>query len=780
MIEDADTEILEKYTETTNHLIETQKNLAAEQANNTVVRKRHAAAVRELHDALIQIDQQKQELTMLKRAWYCRFGTSIMNFIAIFFPHGTKRRRYVKFIKFSLFHPVLLVKNLKPSKLKALYRAITVIDTPCINNEISNEVFYEKLSLPIYSNPVVSIIIPVYNEFAYTYSCIESILGNTLAPYEIIVADDCSSDETKSIEKIIANVIHIRNENNLRFLHNCNNAAKYAKGKYIYFLNNDTQVKSDWLDSLVEIMERDSTIGLVGSKLLYPDGRLQEAGAILWNDGSAWNYRTHEDPERPEFNYVKDVDYISGAAIMVRKAVWDELGGFDTHFAPAYCEDSDLAFSIRKLGYRTVYQPKSVVVHFEGVSHGTDTSTGIKQYQVENMQKFYKKWKAVLDKDHFPNGESVFYARDRNRYKKTILFIDHYVPMFDQDAGSRNTFAYVKLCVELNYNVLFLGDNFYPHQPYTDILQQMGVEVLYGTWYHDNWQTWFIDNNEYIDYIFMNRAGVSVKYMDFVKENMKAKIIFHGHDLHFVRMRAQYEIEKDEQLLIDAEHSEKIECEMFSKADVILTLSNKEQEIIKEITGNNKPVIVFPIFFYDSFPNVTPFYSRKDLIYVGGFRHPPNEDAILWFTSAVMPLLPSDTRLILVGTNMPESIQALASEQIDIRGFVSDDELESLYKSCRIAINPVRFGAGVKGKTIEAMHNLMPVVATSFGIEGLSEIEEIIPPCDDAESFADEVLRFLKSDKECIEACKMYKAWLEKWFSKERAIEVVEKMTDNS
>ena len=208
--------------------------------------------------------------------------------------------------------------------------------------------------------------------------------------YEIIIANDCSTDLTIQLGDVVKGINIINNTDNLRFLLNCNNAAKYAKGEYILFLNNDTQVQQNWLQPLVDLMKKDTTIGMVGSKLIYADGYLQEAGGILWDDASAWNYGNRQNPNDSEFNFVHEVDYISGAAIMIRTKLWKEIGGFDERFVPAYCEDSDLAFEVRKHGYKVVYQPKSVVVHFEGISNGTDVTTGQKKYQVENQKKFYR------------------------------------------------------------------------------------------------------------------------------------------------------------------------------------------------------------------------------------------------------------------------------------------------------------------------------------------------------------------------------------------------------
>lgn len=227
-------------------------------------------------------------------------------------------------------------------------------------------------------------------------------MKNTLdVEYEIIIADDVSNDETIKIKDYVQNITVIRNEKNLGFLLNCNNAAKYARGEYLHFLNNDTQVEENWLSSLVQLIESDEKIGMVGSKLVYPDGRQQEAGGIIWNDASGWNFGRLDDPSKPEYNYVREVDYISGASILLSKKLWLEIGGFDERYVPAYYEDSDLAFEVRNHGYKVMFQPKSVVVHFEGISHGTDTNTGIKSYQIKNKEKFIEKWKDELKEDQF-------------------------------------------------------------------------------------------------------------------------------------------------------------------------------------------------------------------------------------------------------------------------------------------------------------------------------------------------------------------------------------------
>ncbi len=585
---------------------------------------------------------------------------------------------------------------------------------------------YEELLFPIYDEPQVSIIIPVYNQFVYTYNCLKSILMHSEGvTYEIIIADDCSNDHTMEMDKVVSGIKILHNDKNLKFLLNCNNAAKYASGKYILFLNNDTQVQPDWLSSLVDYMEEHDDVGMIGSRLVYPDGFLQEAGGILWKDGSAWNYGCMKNPDSPEFNYVKEADYVSGASIMIRSALWDEIGGFDEAFAPAYYEDTDLAFEVRKHGYRVCMQPKSVVVHFEGKSNGTDVSTGLKSYQVVNQKTFYNKWKETLEKEHFENGDDVYLAKDRGQTKKQILVVDHYVPNFDKDAGGRCTYMYLKVFVKMGMKVTFIGDNFARPEPYTSILNQLGVEVLYGNYYFLHWEEWLKDNLKYFDYIYLQRPHISIKYMDIVKEYARGKIFYFAHDLGHIRLYRDYLLNGNPEVLAESKECKKMEMELFDKADVCHVVGSYEQEVMQKVFPG-KPIRNIPLYIYERVPESIQkdFSKRKDIIFVGGFNHKPNVDGVLWFANNVYPKIVEkhpDIIWHIVGSKVPSEIKALGNRNIVIEGFVSDEKLEQLYRECRLAVVPLRFGAGVKGKVVEAAYYQIPMITTSIGGEGLDD-----------------------------------------------------------
>lgn len=686
------------------------------------------------------------------------------------FPLNSKRRFVAKLIKKALFNPSVYYNALSLDNIKKLNYYLKTEDISVVENRLDSydekfkdctpmqlelldlpksESDYQILDFPKFDNPTVSIIIPVYNQFEYTYTCLKSILDNSKEiTYEIIIADDVSTDKTKEISNLVKNITVIRNEKNLRFLLNCNNAAKYAKGKYIHFLNNDTQVQEGWLSSLVRLIESNDNIGLVGSKLVYPNGQLQEAGGILWNDGRAWNYGNGENPELPEFNYVKEVDYISGASILIRADLWKRLGGFDELFVPAYCEDSDLAFSVRKAGYKVLYQPKSLVVHFEGVSNGTDLSTGLKAYQVANTKKFYKKWRNKLVEENFQYGTNLFLARDRSRKKKSIVFIDHYVPMYDKDAGSRTVFQYLKLLAGADYNIKFIGDNFFPHQPYTDELEQMGIEVLYGTYYQKNWKKWFLKNNKFINYIFLNRPHISIKYIDFLRDNLYAKIAYYGHDLHFLRELREYNLTHENTLKKSSDSWKDKELYLMNKSDISFYPSCIEVKDIKTIDPKIN-VHVLSAYIYPKIKLLPWDKNRKNLMFIGGFNHKPNIDAIIWFHDNIWPKIKSmipNIKVFILGSNPPDVIKNMNNKDFVVVGYVDDNTLAKYYKETRMAIVPLRYGAGIKGKVIEAMANQIPIITTSVGAEGINDKDKIFYIADDEEAFTEGVFELYKND----------------------------------
>lgn len=632
------------------------------------------------------------------------------------------------------------------------------------------------LVFPPCEMPLVSIVVPVCNQWETTRACLVSICENTTAiPYEVIVADDGSKDDTRCLAELAPGVHHITNTENLGFLRNCNQAARQARGKYLVLLNNDTQVQPDWLAPLVALAEQDERVGIAGPMLLYPDGRLQEAGGIIWRDGSGWNYGHLDFPERPEYNYLKETDYISAACILVRKSLWDEIGGFDERFAPAYYEDTDLAFEARHRGYQVLYQPLSRVVHLEGVSHGTDLNYGIKSRQTVNRAIFREKWATILDTTHGRDPRDLFRARDRSLSRKRLLFIDHYVPLRDQDAGSKSTFQYLSLMAEMGYQITFLGDNFVDYQPYTSELQQMGIEVLYGPGLHRHWKRWLSAHGKDFDYVYLSRPGITRKYLPYIRRNSSAKLMYCGHDLHFLREERHYQLEGKRTYLQAARKWARWEEDILRQVDMGYFFSSFEVEEVRR-RFPSVSVRTIPLYLFDDVEmgNISPigFTDREGLLFVGGFMHVPNVDAVHWFVDKVLPLILEhlpEIVLTVVGSNPPGEISRHACDHIHITGRISDEALLQHYRHTRLVVAPLRFGAGVKGKIVEAMHHGVPIVTTAVGAEGIGDADRALLVADDAETFAKTVVRAYTCPETWDEAACLSRVAIRKHFSKEAA-----------
>lgn len=702
------------------------------------------------------------------------------------FPGGTRKRKVLNYCFNTVKHPV------RYGKLYATKEGRNQIDGDFKIGE--DYLKYGKLVFPQapgegregpdgWEGPQVSIVIPCYNQVHYTYACLQSILEFTEdVTYEVIIADDVSTDATVLLDRYVEGLVICRNQTNQGFLRNCNHAAKSARGKYIMFLNNDTKVTKGWLSSLVGLIEADNTIGMVGSKLVYPDGRLQEAGGIIWSDGSGWNYGRLDNPDKAEYNYVKDVDYISGAAILLSTALWKQIGGFDERFAPAYCEDSDLAFEVRKAGYRVVYQPLSKVIHFEGVSNGTDVNgTGLKRYQVENSRKLKEKWAEEFKKQCVNTGNpSPFRARERSQGREIILVVDHYVPTFDRDAGSKTTYQYLKMFLKKGYVVKFLGDNFLHEEPYSTTLQQMGIEVLYGDEYAAGIWDWLKENGSEISYAYLNRPHIATKYVDYIKDYTSMKVIYYGHDLHFLRLGREYGLTGDINIKREADYWKSVELTMMHKAAVSYYPSYVEVDAIRKIDGSIHAKAI-TAYVYDTFLTdiQDDFAKREGLLFVGGFAHPPNADAVLWFAREIFPGIREripDIRFYVVGSKVTDEIKALEQDGngIIIKGFVSEEELERLYAACKLVVVPLRYGAGVKGKVVEAIYNAAPIVTTSTGAEGIPFVESVLEIADEPDRFADRVVALYNDDKRCRELCRGTQDYIRKYFSMDGAWNVVE------
>lgn len=595
-------------------------------------------------------------------------------------------------------------------------RPLTNLPNPEHVNSSSEISFSESES------PAVSILIPVYGKLGYTLRCLASIQHHEPSvPFEVIVIDDCSPDETFTVLSEIKGLKVIRNFNNAGFIRSCNAGAQAARGKYLCFLNNDTEITPNWLEELLRTFSEFPDTGLVGSKLIYPDGRLQEAGGIIWQDGSAWNFGRFQDPNNPVFNYAREVDYCSGASIMVPKDIFNNFGGFDELYTPAYCEDSDLALKLRSRGYRVIYQPLSSVIHYEGITSGTDEKCGVKAYQVKNSAKLLERWKGLLA-SHQPAGTNVDKAKDR-RMKKRVLVLDHCVPTPNQDAGSVTVYNLLLLLREMNFQVTFIAEDNLLYLPgYTADLQRIGIEVLYKP-YTTSVQDHLREFGNRYDLIFFFRPMVAEKYMDLVKRyTPEAKILYHTVDLHYLRMEREAKLENNTHKAKSASAMRDRELTAIRKADASIVHSTIEFEILKPLVPESH-LFVFPLIMNIN-GSTNEFEQRRDIAFIGGYQHTPNVDAVTFMANEIMPILRTKmpgVRFYVIGSRPPKELYDLASDDVIITGFV--DELEPFLENIRVSVAPLRYGAGIKGKLGTAMALGLPVVATPIAAEGMNVIE---------------------------------------------------------
>ncbi|MCW2539773.1 MAG: glycosyl transferase family 2 [Frankiales bacterium] len=604
--------------------------------------------------------------------------------------------------------------------------------------------------------PLVSIVIPVHGKWSYTQQCLRSIAGAFISvPFEVIVVDDASPDNSAARIAECPGVRLVSTGTNLGFVGACNLGAASARAALIMFLNNDTEVLPDAVERLVETANSDDRIGLVGAKLIYPDGSLQEAGGIIWSDASGWNYGRNGDSNDPAVNVLRDVDYVSGAAILVRRDLFEQVGGFDRRYAPAYYEDADLAFAIRATGHRVIVQPRAVVVHHEGISNGTDSSSGIKRYQELNRKVFAEKWAAELTQQFSgPNPANLWLARQRDPLDQDgplVLVLDHKVPMPDMDAGSARMSQVIRQLVGLGCRVVFFPANDAEPEPYTEELRQLGVTVL-TSWGR---QLEFIrELGSELRFTLLSRPNVAWRFLEELRRLApKCVIAYDTVDVHFLRLERQAKLFMDEgdsetayALQRTANTSRELELGLARTCDLTFVVSDVEQKLLSELVPDADVRVLSIIHEIDWVK--ADLSGRAGVLFVGSYDHPPNRDAANWLVNEIMPLVHQqvpDAVLHVVGSNPTKEIEDLARPGVRIHGFVSD--LNAMYAQCRVATAPLRFGAGVKGKIGESISHGVPTVATTLATEGMHLVPgEDVLAADGAAEFAAHIVLLLTED----------------------------------
>lgn len=360
-------------------------------------------------------------------------------------------------------------------------------------------------------------------------------------------------------------------------------------------------------------------------------------------------------------------------------------------------------------------------------------------------------------KKHYPlsNKEIV---HDPN--KKNILILDSQIPTFDKDSASNRLTEIAKFLGKY-YNVYLMDwrksiptvdlkkyiHNFNDHNVtiYAPFINKYGI--MKGK------KHFLSQLAPKLDFVWLHRPELFEYYLDFFRKKApQAKIIYDMVDIHYLRIERGLEIKYDKQRAKEVTHYKYIETELCKKADKIAVISDKEKEFMTSFVEESKLFTVSNVHNIKVKPEETPgFEDRRGIFFIGTFLHDPNIDAVEILYNEIMPLVwrkMPDLKITIIGSEAPESIQKMNSEEFEIAGYVED--VTSFYKSCYASVSPLRFGAGVKGKIGQALEYTLPVLTTEIGAEGMfleNGITALIAGNDDYQKFADNIIAIC-SDQE--------------------------------
>lgn len=586
--------------------------------------------------------------------------------------------------------------------------------------------------------PDVSLIIPIHNHLELTQSCLASLLAQRGdIAFEVIVVDDASTDGSHDFLSGINGLCLLRMEQQSGYVHACNKGASEARGRTLVFLNNDTVVQAGWLEALLHLFVQFPDTGIAGAKLLYPNGLLQEAGGVVFKDGSVWNLGRFEQADHAQFNYVREVDYVSGATLAIQKELFEELGGFDTHFSPGYFEDTDLAMRVRDRGMKVRYQPFARVVHLEGATSGTRLDSGMKAFQTVNQTKFAGRWgKGLTDSPARPNTEQETRALLFQSHKKNVLVLDEHTPRIHADSGSLRLFNLLQSLQNENCDLHFIPADLAYDAEHTARLQGQGIACYYRPWTKSVFD-WLRENAWQFEFIIVCRVSLMTSVYETLRRFApKAKLIFDTVDLHHIREAQEAELSKSDTLKKQAQATKEAEYALIENCDETWVVSETEQFALQSL---------FPKKIIRRVSNIHPlryampkFLERKDILFVGNFRHPPNQDGLQWFLETAWPMVNEirpDIALHVAGAGAPEAlIKATTNMNVVFHGHV--DDIENMIDKSRINIAPLRYGAGAKGKISQALSSGLPTIATSVAADGMQLIDkESVLLADNPEAF---------------------------------------------
>ena len=604
----------------------------------------------------------------------------------------------------------------------------------------------QPIILPNSKAPRVSILLIFYNQAHLSLLCLESIVEHA-GDAEVIIVDNRSTDETNELLDLIVGAKLLRNQENLGFVKAVNQGAKLASADYILLLNNDACLEHGAIEYATETLESAQDIGAVGGKVLLLDGRLQEAGSLIWQDGSCLGYGRGEDPNRPEFMFRRDVDYCSGAFLLFSKHDFNSLNGFDENFAPAYYEESDFCVRLRKNGKRVVYDPRAVITHFEFASTGGINKASA--LQLAHRRLFCQKHRDFLNQlyDHRSSGP----LRARSPAGSiNVLVIDDRVPYPSLGSGYPRSYHLLQTLMAMPVRLTFYPLQF-PHDDWQEIQAQIGVDLeIMLDHGRGRLQEFLQSRIGFFECIIISRDH-NVEFFNQAamlepRIAQQTRIIYDAEALiaprNIMRRRLTGEAVSDTEIT----KAIKQEIRKARLADAVIAVSEHEAEYFRSYENKTTVVAGHAIR-----PRISEnlFAARKDLLFVGALREDdsPNVDSLVWFVQQCWPKIKSaepTIQLLVVGDNSAPSLNKITDESVIFKGQLAS--IESFYDTCRVFIAPTRFAAGIPHKVHEAAANGIPSVVTPLLAGQLSWYHDCeVLVAESGIKFAEQCLRLYRS-----------------------------------
>ena len=576
----------------------------------------------------------------------------------------------------------------------------------------------ERIKLPTSDVPDVSIILVLSNGAELTLECLKSLRTAIDVPAEVLIVDNASNDQTRELLARVDGAKIMENSENLHFLRAVNQAAPKSRGKHVLLLNNDTSLKAGPIRVARDLLDKDATIGAVGGKIVLLDGALQEAGSIIWRDGTCLGYGRGRNPSEPEFQFRRDVDYCSGAFLMLRRNLFEKLGWLNEQFIPAYYEETDLCMRIRAAGSRVVYEPMIEVSHFEfGSSASSDAALAL---QERNHATFSALHQRELGAGHLPQSATPFWARMRPTSQR-ILIIDDRVPYPELGAGFPRATEIIRAVYAAGWFITVYPLTF-PFVSWERAYRLLPREIEIAADRGDRGLAEFLKERiDYYDAVLVSRPH-NMKIFHQACEQVP-EFLEHTHLIYdaeaLFTAREALRVALKSRPFTEKEYKEKLAEEMAlaGGAMAILAVSEQEAGVFRANCHSSVHVVGHSLI-----PRPTPrlFEGRANILFVGALcgnqEISPNIDGIMWFVREVMPLLDKRLgegyKLLVAGLVESDDVRQVAGPRVEFLGTVPD--LTAVYGRARLFIAPTRFAAGIPHKVQEASAAGLPVVATQL------------------------------------------------------------------